>query len=213
MAETPALKHNLVLPVVYSVIGFFLYLFFMFTIDLLKKETPSEITSKSDVFKKHVLKNDSNLFSFFYALICTLSFVIGNYLHLNRVYWITGTVLIVMLPDTHQSIYKGVQRLFGTLLGVVLASLIYEVLNGHISLMGLIIIFSLLTPSGLAKNYWLGNVFIAALIMFFLETGSPHTTIWGLSYMRTIDIGIGSGIAAISIAIFNYFYRHQPHDS
>ena len=52
---------------------------------------------------------------------------------------------------------------------------------------------------GLSKNYWIGNVAIAALILFFLEFASPQS-IEGhhLAYWRIVDITIGSIVGVIA---------------
>jgi uncharacterized membrane protein YccC len=127
----------------------------------------------------------------------------AQYLHVERGYWVVGTILIVMMPDHYSSLYRSFQRLLGTTIGVVAASLIIKFGNYPIVLISFCTICAFLAPLGLIKNYWLGNVFIAGLILFFLEISNmtPHTGDFDLAIIRLTDIGLGCLLGSIGTLI------------
>lgn len=192
-------KNELVPLFQYATLAFLNYIIWAAIVFMVTKHQISSVTSKRETFKKIISQNKKLKFPLVCAVFACLGHITANALKFSHSYWIIGTYLIVILPDSYQSIYKSSQRLSGTILGVVLASFILTYVHDVRILMALVFILAFLMPDGISKNYWVGNVYIAALIMFFLELGVPNSTSTGhLGLWRIIDIGIGSFLGVIA---------------
>lgn len=186
----------------YASLTFVNYLFWASVIFMITKHQVSPMNSKRETFKKIISQNKTLKFPLVTAIFACLGYIAATVLEFSHPYWIIGTYLIVILPDSYQSIYKSSQRLSGTIIGVVLSSIILTYVHDARILMAFVVLFSFLLPDGISKNYWVGNVYIAALIMIFLEIGIPHSTATeNLGFWRIVDIGIGSLLGVIA-AIF-----------
>lgn len=198
-ASSPIYKTELMALFQYSSLALVNYLIWASIIFLITRHQASPITSKRETFKKIISQNKTLKFPLICAIFACVGYIAANALEFSHPYWIIGTYLIVILPDSYQSIYKSSQRLIGTIIGVVLASMILTYVHDPRILMALVFLFSFLMPNGISKNYWVGNVYIAALIMFFLELGVPNSTSTDhLGFWRIVDIGIGSLLGIIA---------------
>lgn len=184
---------------VYGNLAFINYIFWAIVIFQITKHQVSPMTSKRETIKKIITYNKGLKFPLICAIFSCTCFIAAQMLEFSHPYWIVGTYLIVILPDSYQSIYKSSQRLSGTIIGVVLASVILTFVHDARLLLGFAIIFSFLLPQGISKNYWVGNVYIAALILIFLELGVPNSTSANqLGFWRIVDIAIGSAIGVFA---------------
>ena len=192
-------KHELIALSGYVTLSFSNYLFWATAIYLVTKHQVSPMLSKRETLKRIISQNKSLKFPLVCAVFACLGYLAADAFKFSHPYWIIGTYLIVILPDSYQSIYKSSQRLCGTIIGVVLASVILTYIHDARILMLFVFLFSFLMPNGISKNYWVGNVYIAALIMFFLELGIPNsTTTENLGFWRIVDIAIGSLLGVIA---------------
>jgi uncharacterized membrane protein YccC len=163
-----------------------------------KTNIEQKVKSKRETLKKFLQESIPLKFPLLCSILATCSFIIFHHLKFSHIHWIIGTALIVMLPDSIQGIYKSWQRVIGTLFGVVLASLILSMNQHPLLIIASVGFFSFQMPKGLAKNYWVGNVHIAALIILFLEFALPHSVAnHHLAFWRFIDILIGSIIGIL----------------
>jgi uncharacterized membrane protein YccC len=56
----------------------------------------------------------------------------------------------------------------------------------------------------MTRNYWVANIFIAALVVFLLElTKSQHTGSLDIALLRATDIGLGCLLGLIGTLINN----------
>jgi uncharacterized membrane protein YccC len=202
IADSPTIKDQIAGPVLYSFFSFLIYIITLSIIYLFEKNSPQFIKSKRDTFKKAFQRNESNYFSLIYAITSVFSFLFSKYIKIEKAYWVTGTVLIVMLPDAYPSYYKSFQRFIGTVLGVVVASICLAIINTPIAIILFVTAFAFLSPLGMMKNYWIGNLFIAALILFFLEANSTPPSVFHLSILRSYAIGLGCVIGALSVYLW-----------
>lgn len=183
----------------YVSLTFLNYIFWATLVFVITKHQVSPMISKRETIKKIMSQNKSLKFPLVCAVFACLGYFAATFYAVSHPYWIIGTYLIVILPDSYQSIYKSGQRLCGTIIGVVLASVILTYIHDPRIIMAFIFVFSFFMPDGISKNYWVGNVYIAALIMLFLEFGIPNSTVTeNLGFWRIIDIGIGSLLGVIA---------------
>jgi hypothetical protein len=198
-SSSPIYKTELLPLFGYVTITFLNYIFWVTVVFVITKHPISPMISKRETIKKIMAQNKTLKFPLVCAVFACLGYLAATFYDVSHPYWIIGTYLIVILPDSYQSIYKSGQRLFGTIIGVVLASIILTYIHDPRIIMALIFVFSFFMPDGIAKNYWVGNVYIATLIMLFLEFGIPNSTVTdNLGFWRIVDIGIGSLLGVIA---------------
>lgn len=198
-SSSPIYKKELLSLLGYAALTFLNYIFWVAIIFIATKHQVSPMVSKRETIKKIISQNKTLKFPLVCAIFACLGYMAAIVLKFSHAYWIIGTYLIVILPDSYQSIYKSSQRLSGTIIGVVLSSVILTYVHDPRILMACVFLFSFLMPDGISKNYWVGNIYIAALIMFFLELGIPNSTVTDhLGFWRIVDIGIGSMLGVVA---------------
>lgn len=198
-SSDPLVKEHLGDLLTFSFFSLINYFFWIILIQFLFKHHNQKINRKRDIWQK-VWNEKSLRFPLICAFGTSLSLLIAWWFKFSHANWTVATALIVMLPDSYLGIYKSVQRLLGTVAGVIIATLLLSLgASTPVILLILIFICAFLIPVGLAKNYWIGNIAIAALIIFFLEIAHPHSIeIYHLAYWRILDIAIGSFIGVLS---------------
>lgn len=183
----------------YSFIAFLNYVFWATLIYMVSKHSVSNMVSKRETIRIIMSKNKSSYFPLVCAVFSCVGYMAAQFFQFAHANWIVGTALIVILPDSYQGIYKSAQRLIGTVAGVVIAAAILNLVHAPLFLIGFVLIFSFLIPHGLSKNYWVANVYIAALILLFLEIGSPQSiATHHLAFWRIVDIAVGSFIGVMA---------------
>jgi uncharacterized membrane protein YccC len=201
---SPGMKEHFWGLMLYCTFAFINYIVCLTFVFLFSRHATEFMSSKRQTFKKIINQKKSTRFAFIFATTTTLGFILANALHISRGYWAVGTTLIVMLPDSTQSLYKSAQRLLGTFVGVVIAAFLVRLGHDPITLILFVLISAYFAPLGLIRNYWLGNIFIAALILFLLEISSAHHTgSFDLAILRTIDIGLGCLLGVIGSFVNN----------
>lgn len=208
-SQSPELSSHFIQAFFYSGFSLCSYLLCLCVVYMIMKHKPNFQKSKRQELKEALGKKESNRYALTLACMSCIGLWTAQLLHVDRGYWVVGTVLIVMMPDHHQSFYRSFQRILGTIIGVIGASLMMKIGKDPLILISFCGIAAFLTPYGQIKNYWLGNVFIAGLILFFLEISNalPHTGDFDLAIMRVIDIGLGCllGIVGTIIAFPKLF--------
>ncbi len=202
-SQTPEIKNHFLSALFYTSLSFINYILCLLVVYALTKHSSNTQKSKRQEFREGWTKKENNWYALILAFMACIGHITSQILNLDKGYWIVGTVLIVMMPDRKQSIYKTLQRLFGTMIGVFLASLLMKWGQDTIFLILFSTLAAFLAPLGLTKNYALANVFIAGLILFFLEISDsiPHAGDFDLALTRLTDIGIGCLIGLIGTLI------------
>lgn len=144
-------------------------------------------------------------------LAVTLAITAGvvRSLSLPNGYWVPMTALIVLKPDFHQTLTRGVARIIGTFAGAGLATLIVaSVRPGPVALAILVIGFAWLCYSFLRVNYATYAVCITVYIVFLLAfAGLPAMT--AVKY-RTINTALGGLCALAAYAFWPVSSRRAP---
>jgi hypothetical protein len=219
-AQNPHLVGNLLVPVKYGIISGGNYLVCLGVVYYFYRHKPNFQRSKWKSFKT-MWRRDSNRYALVMAVTASLGFSLAYQLNVERGYWVVGTILIVMMPDRYQGLYKSFQRLFGTLIGALLASSLMIMTENYLILIGLCTLAAFLAPYGLIKNYWLGNIFICGLILFLLDISMYQGRVqdFDLAILRLSDIAIGCllGMLGTMAAFPGKRYKHRGmkavHDS
>lgn len=200
-ALTPGLVNQAKELVMYATVSFANYLICLCLVYLVMKHAPNFHNSKRVQLKNAMAKKETQRFAFTLAIASCLAIFIGNYFHLAKANWIAGTVLVVMLPTKDQSYQRILHRALGTCIGVALSLMVTYFGRDPIILVSFSALLSFLAPFGLIRNYWLGNVFIASLMMFFMELSITNVSDIDMASLRLIDIGVGCVIGTIATLI------------
>ncbi|MBC7712774.1 MAG: FUSC family protein [Rhizobacter sp.] len=183
----------------YSLIAFINYIVWA---AILFKATRHEVlpmVSKRESVKKIISNDKPSWFPLTCAVFSCLGYASAKMFEFSHANWIVGTTLIVMLPDSYQSIYKSSQRVIGTTMGVLLSVAVMTYVHDPKLLILFVFILSFLMPHGISKNYWVANIYIAAMIIFFLEIAAPQSIAsHHLAYWRIVDIFIGCLIGVLA---------------
>jgi uncharacterized membrane protein YccC len=202
-SQQPEIRAHFMQAFFYSSFSLLSYLICLCLVYLIMRHQPNFQKSKRQELKEAFTRKETNRYAFTMAFMSCIGLWFAQYLHVERGYWVVGTILIVMMPDRYQSLYKSFQRLLGTLIGVVIASILIKLGKDPLVLILLCSFAAFMTPYGQIKNYWLANVFIAGLILFFLEISNyqPHHGDFDLAILRLTDIGLGCLLGIIGTLI------------
>jgi uncharacterized membrane protein YccC len=116
-------------------------------------------------------------------------------LTIQRPYWVLLTVAIVLKPDFGSVFTRAVQRGAGTLLGVLLGSLLLAVVPRSPWLLAAMVVAAGLLPWARAANFGLFSVFQTPLVILLLDLASPGGA--QLVGARLVDTLIGCAIVLV----------------
>lgn len=199
-ALTPQLQGHAFKLFIYAGLSLANYLVCLCLVYFSMKHTPNFQRRKREELKEAFSRTESHRYAFTLAFVSCTGLLLSNLFHVERGQWMVGTILIVMMPSKSQSFHRSFQRIVGTFIGVLLSSILLHFIKVPIYIIPFATVAAFLAPLGLIKNYWLGNAFIAALIMFFLQFGTLDSHA-NLGMLRIIDISMGCVIGAIGTVI------------
>jgi hypothetical protein len=138
-------------------------------------------------------------FGLLYAFVILAGLLIGAALGIARSYWVAITVLVVMQRERRASLLRAVQRLLGTLVGVILAYQVVLALNPAAlppAFVMLILALPFLWPLGLARNYGLAVILLSIWVLLLVDLVlPPGETPAGIFLARLSDTAIGCALA------------------
>ncbi|WP_245743340.1 FUSC family protein [Geodermatophilus poikilotrophus] len=150
-----------------------------------------------------VVSPDTRAFAVRLALCMTIAEVARQYLPIERPYWVLLTVAIVLKPDFGSVFTRAIQRGAGTLVGVLLGSLLLLALPRNAWVLVAMAAAAALLPWGRAANFGLFSVFQTPVIILLLDLALPGGP--GLVGARLLDTLIGCAI----VLVFGYLLWPQ----
>jgi uncharacterized membrane protein YccC len=145
------------------------------------------------------------------AVVTGLAAVIAQAAGLPHSYWAALTVLIVLRPDYGSTLYRGVQRASGTVLGVGLG--LATVLLGHLGSVALLagVAGSLFAAYALLTvNYLFFAVFLTDFVVVLLALlGLPADQ---TAPDRLIGTGLGTGLAVLAYILWPTWERTKASE-
>jgi len=140
------------------------------------------------------------------AAVTGLAAVIAQAARLPHAYWAALTVLIVLRPDYGSTLYRGVQRAGGTLVGVGLG--LATVLLGHlgpVALLAGVAVSIYAAYALLTVNYLIFAVFLTDFVVVLLALlGLPADQ---TAPDRLIGTGLGTGLALLAYILWPTWER------
>jgi uncharacterized membrane protein YccC len=146
---------------------------------------------------------DSRAFVVRLTLCMTVAEVARQLLPIERPYWVLLTVAIVLKPDYGSIFTRAVQRGAGTLLGVLIGSLLLTFLSRDAWVLLPMAIAAGALPWARSGSFGLFSVFQTPLIILLLDLATPSGA--QLVGARLVDTLIGCGI----VLVFGYLLWPQ----
>ncbi|MEO7113491.1 MAG: FUSC family protein [Polyangiaceae bacterium] len=119
-------------------------------------------------------------------------------LGLQRGYWVTLTVIIVLQPYTPETLRKGMQRIAGTLAGGILAAAVVYFVRDEAVIFVLASILAAASVAVLQLNYALYAFFLTPTFVLLAEVSAGD---FHLAKLRILDTVIGGAIAFLGARI------------
>ncbi|MGX5657271.1 FUSC family protein [Geodermatophilus nigrescens] len=149
-----------------------------------------------DVADRTLGSPDTRDFALRLVLCMTIAEVARQLLPIERPYWVLLTVAIVLKPDFGSVFTRAVQRGAGTLLGVLIGSLLLSVLPGNAWVVAAMAVGAGLLPWARGANFGLFSVFQTPVIILLLDLAVPGGP--GLVGARLVDTLIGCAIVLVA---------------
>jgi uncharacterized membrane protein YccC len=146
------------------------------------------------------------------ALCVTLGDALARGLGWSRGYWVPMTIAIILKPDFTTTFSRGVLRMAGTFVGLVLATAMFILLSPDLWMQVLLIfLFSFALRFFGAANYGLFVVAISALVvLLFAVTGVAPGDVVG---WRGLDTLLGGVLALVIYAAWPTWERNQVSET
>ena len=180
---------------------------------LSQPEVYSSYTTAGDL-RPSLFVNNLNLQSniFRHSLRVSFSllagFLIAYIFNIGHSYWLLLTIVVILKPAYSLTKKRNTDRLFGTLLGIIIgAGVLYLTQNSQV-LVFVMIIFILPTYIFLRRNYFVSVLFMTPYLVIFFYLLYPQSITIMLTD-RLIDTAIGSAIALFSSLFFAPVWEHQ----
>jgi uncharacterized membrane protein YccC len=157
---------------------------------------PSRRERLRDLADRTLGSADTRDFALRLVLCMTIAEIARQLLPIERPYWVLLTVAIVLKPDFGSVFTRAVQRGAGTLLGVLIGSLLLSVLPRNGWVVVAMAVAAGLLPWARGANFGLFSVFQTPVIILLLDLAAPGGP--GLVGARLVDTLIGCAIVLVA---------------
>lgn len=133
-----------------------------------------------------------------YGTILTIAAIIAYSADFNRSYWIPLSCAAVMSGSTIiATFHRAVQRTFGTVIGLLIASLILAAVHKEFIIVLIILCLTFITELFIVRNYGLAAMFFTPSALIMAEYSSQSYDFSFFATVRITDIVVGSLIGLI----------------
>jgi uncharacterized membrane protein YccC len=153
-------------------------------------------------FKSHIFRHAIRV-----SLAALTGYVLGQALHLSRVYWILLTTVVILKPGFGITKARSIQRVMGTIAGALFAAGILYLTPNDTIIFVIMLVCILGGYSFMTQQYTLSVFFITPFIIFLLHFLHPaHLQyVW----LRVMDTFIGGGIAFLANMLLWPSWEHN----
>ncbi|CAM3358125.1 Integral membrane protein YccS N-terminal domain-containing protein [Flavobacterium longum] len=127
-------------------------------------------------------------------------FIIGQLLPFQNAYWILLTIVVIMRPGYGLTKERSYHRIFGTILGGLLAFGLLSVMQNDYVISGLAVLSMILGFAFTTTNYKVGATFVTMYVVFIYGLQTPH--IQDVVQYRILDTVAGAALAFMA----NHFF-------
>jgi len=159
------------------------------------KET---LSNTVEVFRNH-LNLQSPIFrhALRLAVLVAVGDILGTEVSWRRTYWLPMTIALVLKPEFTATFTRGLLRIAGTILGLLLATEIFHLFNPGMTLQVILIFVFVFVLRWLGPaNYGIFGIAVSALVVLLLAIGgvSPKDVIWA----RGVNTVAGGALALLA---------------
>ncbi|NSL85488.1 FUSC family protein [Chitinophaga solisilvae] len=155
------------------------------------------LTFKSQIFR-HAIR---------VSLATVTGYLLGQALHLDRVYWILLTIIVILKPGFGLTRSRSIQRLIGTVLGALFAAGLLYLTNNDTIIFITMLLSILGAYSFMSFRYTLSVFFVTPFIIFLLHFLHP-SDLYNAA-QRVLDTFIGGGIAFLANILLWPSWEHN----
>jgi uncharacterized membrane protein YccC len=127
-----------------------------------------------------------------------LGYIVSLFFTLGHGYWILLTIIVILKPAYSLSKKRNTDRLFGTIIGVLIGFVVLLAVHNTVSLLIIMILFMIGYFSTMRTNYFLSVLLMTPYVVLFFHMLYPGE-FPSILQDRVIDTAIGSAIAFTSI--------------
>jgi uncharacterized membrane protein YccC len=125
-----------------------------------------------------------------------IGFIIGNVLPFHNVYWILLTIIVIMRPGYGLTKQRSFHRIFGTILGGLIAFGVLTFIHNSIVISVFSILCMLLGFSFTQTNYKVSATFVTMYIVFIYGILTPNIS--DVIQYRILDTIVGAALAFLA---------------
>jgi uncharacterized membrane protein YccC len=125
------------------------------------------------------------------ALATALTHALG----IERGYWVTLTVILLLQPHAPATLTRTIQRVAGTAVGGLLAAAIAQLIHDQVIVLGLVLLLAAVSTAVLAVNYALFAMLLTPTFVLLAEVSGGS---WKLAGVRVENTLIGAALALAS---------------
>ncbi len=132
-----------------------------------------------------------------------LAGLVGGLMGLERAYWaIAAAVLVLHFGfDWRRTVQRGLERMVGTWVGVLLAGAILALRPEGLWLVAAIMVVQFVLQMLVLRNYAFAVIFISVIALLISSGGRPVTDIGELMWARGIDTTLGCVVGIVVFAL------------
>lgn len=145
------------------------------------------------------------------AVTLAIAVLLYRAMPLSRGYWVPITILVVLRPDFQATFGRGLARVLGTALGIMIATALLVLAapdTAHVMGVLLVVGFGLALFASLNVNYALFSMFVTAMVVVLLSF-FEHAPVALTLQDRLFNTLIGSGMALAAYALWPTWQRDQ----
>lgn len=163
------------------------------------ESVPGAVASKPTVGA--VMRSDLGVYCALRAVLVFVAVLIGYRLTTDGIdpYWTPIVVFIVFLPDRHLALFKGTQRVVGTLLGAAVTTVILEFAGIEALIVVLMVIAVFGAVVFYSANYLIYAVFLTSAVLMYYWFDSDHQL--SSAPLRVLATLIGAGLAFTGVGL------------
>jgi uncharacterized membrane protein YccC len=145
------------------------------------------------------------------AVLVALGDVLGRSVSWRRSYWLPMTIVLVLKPEFTATFSRGLLRIAGTIIGLLLATGLFHVIHAGVALQVILIfVFVYLLRWLGPANYGIFGIVVSGLIVLLLAIAgvSPKDVIWA----RGINTVAGGTLALLAYRLWPTWERTRVSD-
>ena len=159
------------------------------------KETFSNII---EIFRNHLnLQSPNFRHALRLAVLVALGDILGTEVSWRRTYWLPMTIALVLKPEFTATFTRGLLRIAGTIVGLLLATVLFHLFNPGVVLQVILIFVLVFLLRWLGPaNYGIFGIAVSALIVLLLAIAGvpPNDVIWA----RGVNTVVGGSLALLA---------------